>query len=58
MKADEIMRHIDRILAENRTALKRVKELEHALQLIKSAEEASENPLDLIQNICDEFLNK
>ncbi len=58
MEADEIMRHIDRILAENRTALKRVKELEHALRLIQSAEEASENPLDLIQNICEDFLNK
>ncbi len=58
METDELMRYINHIVTENRTALKRVKELEHALQLIKSAEEASENPLDLIQNICDEFLNK
>ena len=37
-------------------AAKRIDELEEAIKLISGAEEVSENPLSLIQNICQEVL--
>ncbi len=38
-------------------AAKRIDELENALNLISGAKEVSENPLYLIQNICNEVID-